>query len=174
VSGLATAHYRLAPLSPDERADLLPHFSDARTVEHMDIEPLSDLAGADAIIAWARGLEASGEGVRWAIRDRTGAFVGTVGFNALVRERGSRGEIAYDVVRRRWRTGVMAEVLPAVIDHGFRTLGLHRIEAMVTPGNDASATLLQRHGFVREATLRDYAFWKGRFWDQWLYARLAD
>jgi RimJ/RimL family protein N-acetyltransferase len=45
---------------------------------------------------------------------------------------------------------------------------------MVTPGNVGSAALLERHGFVLEGTLRDHAYWKGRFWDQWLYARLAD
>jgi ribosomal-protein-alanine N-acetyltransferase len=171
--GLTTANYVLRPMSSADHADLLAHLSDASTVEHMDIEPLADLAGADAVIAWAMGLATSGDGVRWAIRDQTGAFVGTAGFNTLVRERGSRGEVAYDVVRPRWRTGVMAEVLPAVLDYGFGALGLHRIEAMVTPGNVASAALLAGHGFVREAVLRDYAFWKGRYWDQWLYARLA-
>ncbi len=173
MSDIETANYVLTPLSGDDRADLLAHLGDAQTVEHMDIEPLSDAAGADAIIAWAMRLAGSGDGVRWAIRDRAGAFVGTMGFNTLVRERGSRGEIAYDVVRPRWRQRVMAEVLPAVLGHGFGTLGLRRIEAMVTPGNAASAALLERHGFVREAVLRDYAFWKGRYWDQWLYARLA-
>jgi ribosomal-protein-alanine N-acetyltransferase len=171
--GLASANYELTPLSRGDRSDLLAHLSDAATVEYMDIEPLGDLAAADAVIAWATGLAASGDGVRWAIRDRAGAFVGTAGFNALVRERGSRGEVAYDVVRARWRQGVMAEVLPVVLRHGFESLGLHRIEAMVTPGNAASAALLERHGFLREAVLRDYAFWKGRYWDQWLFARLA-
>ena len=102
---LQTANYDLAPLGAGDRADLLVHFSDARTVEHMDIEPLGDLAGADAIIAWSLRLAGSGEGVRWAIRDRTGTFVGTIGFNRLVRERGSRGEVAYDVVCARWRQG---------------------------------------------------------------------
>ena len=170
--GPVTARYALTPLALSDRADLLAHLSDAATVQFMDIEPLGDLAGAEAIIDWATGLATSGEGVRWAIRDRAGAFVGTAGFNALVRERGSRGEVAYDVVRARWRQGVMAEVLPAILDHGFRVLGLHRIEAMITPGNVASAALLERHGFAREAVLRDYAFWKGRYWDQWLYARL--
>ena len=171
---LATANFELRPLADGDRDDLFAHLSDARTVEHMDIEPLAEMAGADAIIAWASGLATSGDGVRWAIRDRSGAFVGTAGFNALVRERAARGEVAYDVVRPRWRQGVMAEVLPAVLDHGFGALALHRIEAMVTPGNAASAALLEAHGFAREGTLRGYAFWKGRYWDQWLYARLAD
>lgn len=171
--GLATANYVLRPLAMADREDLFAHLSDPSTVEYMDIDPLPDLARADAVIAWATGLATSGDGVRWAIRDRDGAFVGTAGFNTLVRERGSRGEVAYDVVRPRWRQGVMAEVLPAVLDHGFGALGLHRIEAMVTPGNQASAALLERHGFLREAVLRGHAFWKGRYWDQWLYARLA-
>jgi ribosomal-protein-alanine N-acetyltransferase len=173
TGGLSTANYELRALTRGDRVDLFAHLSDPRTVEHMDIEPLADIEGADAIIAWAMGLRTSGEGVRWAIRDRDSYFVGTVGFNALVRERGSRGEVAYDVVRPRRRQGVMAEVLPAVLDHGFQTLGLRRIEAMVTPGNAASIALLEAHGFVREAVLRDHGFWKGRFWDQWLYARLA-
>lgn len=172
--GLATANFQLMPLAPVDREDLFAHLSDAATVEHMDIEPLGALARADVIISWAQSLEASGEGIRWAIRDRTGAFAGTTGFNAVVRERGSRGEVAFDVVRSRWREGIMAEVLPVVLAYGFGALALRRIEAMVTPGNEASAALLERHGFVREGTLRDHAFWKGRYWDQWLYARLAD
>jgi ribosomal-protein-alanine N-acetyltransferase len=173
AAGLATANFALRPLADSDRDDLLAHLGDAATVEYMDIEPLTDDAGAEAIIAWATGLATSGDGVWWAIRDRDGAFVGTVGFAGLVRERGSRGELSYNVVRARWRQGVMAEVLPVALDHGFRALDLHRIEALVTPGNVGSAGLLERFGFVREGTLRDHAFWKGRYWDQWLYARLA-
>ena len=171
---LTTADHILTPLAAADRADLFAHLSDPGTVEHMDIAPLADLDEADAIIAWASGLDAAGDGVRWAIRDRAGRFVGTAGFNALVRERASRGEIAYDVVAARRRSGVMTEVLPAVLDHGFRALGLRRIEAMVTPGNTASGALLRRFGFRLEGTLRDHAYWKGRFWDQQLFARLAD
>jgi ribosomal-protein-alanine N-acetyltransferase len=174
AAALATANYELRPLADTDRDDLFAHLSDAATVEFMDIAPMTDVAAAEAMIAWATGLATSGEGVWWAIRDRAGAFVGTAGLAGLVRERGSRGEVSYNVVRARWRQGVMAEVLPAVLAFGFGALGLHRIEAMVTPGNTASAALLEGHGFIREGILRDHAFWKGRFWDQWLYARLAD
>jgi ribosomal-protein-alanine N-acetyltransferase len=174
AAALATANFELRPLADDDRDDLFAHLSDAATVEFMDIAPMADVAAAEAMIAWATGLATSGEGVWWAIRDRAGAFVGTAGLAGLVRERGSRGEVSYNVVRARWRRGVMAEVLPAVLDYGFGVLALHRLEAMVTPGNVGSAALLERHGFVLEGTLRDHAYWKGRFWDQWLYARLAD
>ena len=171
---LSTARFDLAPLQPSDRDDLFAHFSDPATVEFMDIAPMTSLAEADETIAWAMRLLDAGEGLRWAIRDRSGGFAGTIGFNNLVRERGSRGEIGYDVVRPRWRTGVMDEVLPAVVDYGFKTFGLHRIEAMVTPGNTASEALLERHGFRREGLLRGHGHWRGAFWDQQLFARLAD
>ncbi len=119
------------------------------------------------------GLARSGDGVRWAIRDRDGIFVGAAGFNSVVRERGSRDEVAFDVAWGYRRQGIMDEVLPAVAKYGFDVLDPHRIEAMVTPGDRASIALLERHGFVQEAVLRDDAFWKGRDWDQCLFARLA-
>jgi ribosomal-protein-alanine N-acetyltransferase len=139
----------------------------------MDIAPMTAVSQADETIAWASRLLDADKGVRWAIRDRAGAFAGTIGFNNLVREHGSRGEIAYDVVRARWRQGLMAEVIPAVLDYAFETLGLHRVEAMVTPGNLASVGLLTAQGFLLEGLLRDYGYWRGRFWDQQLFARLS-
>jgi ribosomal-protein-alanine N-acetyltransferase len=175
VSGpvLSTRQFDLTPFAPSDRADLFAHFSDPATVEFMDIAPMTAVSDADETIAWATGLLERGAGLRWAIRDRAGAFTGTVGFNSLEREHGLRGEIGYDVVRDRWRQGVMTEVLPTVIDYGFRTLGLHRIEATVTPGNVASAALLERHGFLREGLLRGHGHWKGAFQDVEMFARLA-
>lgn len=170
---LSTARFDLAPLQPGDRDDLFAHFSDPATVEFMDIAPMTAIAEADETIAWATRLLDAEAGVRWAIRDRAGGFAGTIGFNSLVYERGSRGEIGYDVVRRLWRQGVMGEVLPAVLDYAFATLGLHRVEAMVTPGNEASVGLLTAHGFRLEGLLRDHSHWRGRFWDQQLFARLA-
>ena len=172
-SPLSTARYDLSPFQPSDRDGLFAHLSDPQTVEDMDIEPFADLAAADAMIAWANGLLAAHQGVWWAIRDRTGAFVGTAGLAGLVRERGSRGEVSYNVVRPLWRRGVMREVLPAIVDHSFQTLGLHRIEALVTPGNTASAGLLTALGFRFEGLLRDHGHWRGRFWDQQLFARLS-
>ena len=87
--------------------------------------------------------------------------------------RGRRAEIGYDLARAWWGRGVMDELMPAALGFAFGALGLRRVEAMVTPGNDRSCRVLERHGFTREATLRDYGFWRGRFWDQILYARLA-
>jgi [ribosomal protein S5]-alanine N-acetyltransferase len=162
--------FLLRPLDQTDVADLFAEFSDPQVVEFMDIEPLIDSDQAVEIIRWAANLRALGAGVRWAIREQdSGAWVGTVGFNALVVERGRRGEVAYDLAAAWQGRGVMAQILPAMIHFGFGRLGLHRLEAMVTPGNERSCRLLERHGFKREGVLAGFGFWKGRYWDQIVY-----
>jgi RimJ/RimL family protein N-acetyltransferase len=49
----------------------------------------------------------------------------------------------------------MSEAAHAVIDHGFNTVGLRRLEADIDPRNLGSAKLLERLGFVREGLLRE-------------------
>jgi ribosomal-protein-alanine N-acetyltransferase len=171
---LKTESFTLEPLRWADGPDLLAHFSDPEVTQWLDIEPLEDLEEAEGIVAWARTALAEERGVRWAIRDADGDFVGTCGFNAIILVRGSRGEIAYDLARPWWGQGVMAEIMPLILDFGFRRLGLRRLEALVTPGNERSCRLLERHGFQREGVLRDWGQWRGRFWDQIVYGRLSD
>lgn len=171
---LITPRFVLKPLTPADAEEFHLHLSDPAVVEFMDIEPHLHIDQTLEVIAWSASIRAMGTGVRWAIRDSAdGALIGTAGFNALVWERGCRGEVAYDIARRSWGQRVMDEVMPPVLAFGFRTLGLRRVEAMVTAGNDPSCRLLERHGFQREGVLRDHGFWKDRFWDQVVYARLG-
>lgn len=171
---LRTARFALEPLCADDLDALLGHFSDPRVTEFLDIRPLAGRSDAREVLDWAEALRSSALGLRWAIRDEAGRFAGTCGFHMMTFERGRRAEIGYDLEPQFWGRGVMDEVMPAALGFGYGTLGLRRIEAMVTPGNLRSCAVLERHGFRREGVLRDYAFWKDRFWDQILYARLAD
>jgi len=171
---LSTARFELAPMASLDAEDIFAAFSDPEVVRFMDIDPQVDVAQSQAVIAWAQHLRATGQGVRWVIRWREDrAFVGTCGFNSLVLERGCRGEIGYDVRRSAWGEQVMNEVMPLLVRYGFGTLGLRRIEAMVTPGNSWSCALLERHGFECEGVLRQYGFWKDAFWDQIVYSKLG-
>jgi ribosomal-protein-alanine N-acetyltransferase len=170
---LATARFSLKPLARDDTDAVLAHFGDPRVTEYLDILPLDGRSDAREVIDWAEALRSSGSGLRWAIRDEAGGFVGTCGFHLMTFERGRRAEVGYDVAAAWWGRGVMNEVMPAALAFGYGVLGLHRIEALVTPGNDRSCDVLERHGFLREGILRDYGFWKDRFWDQIMYAKMA-
>jgi ribosomal-protein-alanine N-acetyltransferase len=170
---LSTPRYRLEQLGRADRDALMSHFGDPAVSEYMDLEPPIDGAKIDGILAWLADNFAKGSGVRWAIREReSGAFVGTCGFNSIIRERGSRAEVAFDLVRSSWGQGVMREVLTEVIDVGFGAIGVQRIEAFVNPGNHRSCRLLTRFGFREEGRLRDYGYWRGQFWDQLVFSLL--
>jgi ribosomal-protein-alanine N-acetyltransferase len=54
----------------------------------------------------------------------------------------------------------MTEALDAIIGFGFREVGLHRIQAVVMPGNKGSEKLLEKLGFRREGVLRGYENWR--------------
>lgn len=160
-------------LSPADADDLLTHFSDPQVTEFLDFSTLRSRDEAEAIIDWATGLFEADRGIRWAVRaSGSGAFIGTCGFNAIVRQHGSRGEIAFDLAREYWGRGLMRTVMPFMLDIGFRHLTLHRLQAFVTPGNERSVRLLERHGFRHEGRLRGYGQWSGAYWDQDLYALL--
>ncbi len=172
---LIVEDFVLKPLCAADTTDLLTLFSDPEVTEFMDIPSLTDVDEARDIIDWAMSLARQGRGVRWGIRrNGHGSLIGTAGFNRIERDRGRLGEIAYDLARAEWGSGVMSRILPRIIDFGFQDLALRRLEAMVTAGNQRSSTLLGRHGFELEGRLRDYGFWKGRYWDQLIYSRLAD
>ncbi|MPZ99884.1 MAG: GNAT family N-acetyltransferase [Dehalococcoidia bacterium] len=167
---IETDHYRLRRLQPSDAGALLEHFSHPEVTRYLDIDPLTDLAGAIEIVEWATRLFDDGAGIRWAILDGRGEeLLGTCGFNTVVRERASRGEVAYDLKRAWWGRGVMREVMPALLSTGYDAAALNRLEAFVTPGNVRSTRLLERHGFRLEGRLREYARWRGRDWDQLLF-----
>jgi ribosomal-protein-alanine N-acetyltransferase len=66
----------------------------------------------------------------------------------------------------------MREALDAVLTYGFGKMGLNRVQAMVHPDNARSIHLLGRLGFTCEGVLRDWRFYKGRFWDEACFSLL--
>ena len=72
----------------------------------------------------------------------------------------------------QWGRGYTTEAARAMIDFGFRELGLHRIWADCDPRNVASWRVLEKLGLRREAHLRQNARIKGEWVDSLLYAIL--
>ena len=83
-------------------------------------------------------------------------------------------DIGYELSPQHWGHGYATEAARAMVDFGFRELGLRRISSWCIADNIASARVLERLGFRQEGRLRRNEFFKGRWWDTLLYALLAE
>ncbi len=105
----------------------------------------------------------------WLARQATPAFEGfliqladgdqLVGFcNLSYIVRGDLGSafMGFAAVEGFQSQGYMREGLDLVLDEAFGRVGLHRVEANVQPGNEASRRLVARLGFVREGFSESY------------------
>ncbi|MBN6050420.1 GNAT family N-acetyltransferase [Nonomuraea sp. RK-328] len=106
----------------------------------------------------------SAEGLLVCLRD-TGAIVGNVNINSIIRGRFQSGALGYAVFAPHAGRGYMSEGLGLVLRHAFEELRLHRLEAQIRPDNQASVKLVQRHGFRYEGYSPDLLFidgaWRG-------------
>ena len=68
--------------------------------------------------------------------------------------------------------GVGTALLRAAVDLADNWLNLHRLELEVYTDNEPAVRLYQRHGFVVEGTLKDFAFRDGAYVDAFIMARL--
>ena len=115
-------------------------------------------------------------GFRWAItlRENPKVVIGSCGYFSV--RRGTQTvETGYDLHPDYWNKGLMTEALKEMIQFSFgpgSPVPVHRIEAIVFPGNTASIRVLEKLGFEQEGLRREFGFWKGRYQDVSLYALL--
>jgi ribosomal-protein-alanine N-acetyltransferase len=103
-----------------------------------------------------------------------GALAGGVGFRPHAGERRGVAEFGYWLGRAFWGRGIATEVARLCSAYAFGERRVRRLEAHVFAPNAASARVLEKCGFVREAMMRDALTGRdGYVVDAWLYARLA-
>jgi [ribosomal protein S5]-alanine N-acetyltransferase len=92
-------------------------------------------------------------------------IVGNVNMNDVVRGVFQNTYLGYYALGPTAGTGYMREGLGLVLTVGFRTLGLHRMEANIIPENERSARLVQSLGFRLEGHSPRYLKIAGRWRD---------
>ncbi len=148
--------------------------SDETVMRYIDRERAKTTEDAEAFVQLINESLETGNGITWAMAlcDQPQTLIGTIGFWRIIKQH-YRAEVGYMLNPVYWNKGIMKEALQTVIDYGFGPMRLHSIEAHINPGNIASAILLERTGFTREAYFKEDYFFRGEFIDTAIYSMLS-
>ncbi|MEL4155540.1 GNAT family protein [Corynebacterium bovis] len=171
---------RLRPLTPADG----PLWSAYRVAdEHVlrPVEPTVDGSWAEAHShrAWRatvgslRRMALAGVALPAAI-DLDGRFIGQLTLGNV--QHGAVGScwIGYWVHSAAWNGGVATAAVALGVDHAFRDVGLHRVEATVMESNAASRRVLATCGFREEGRLERNLHIDGRWTDHLLVGVTAE
>ena len=82
--------------------------------------------------------------------------------------------MGYDLHVDYWNKGYITEALSEIVNFGFDTLEINRIEAEVMQGNVASERVLSKLGFTKEGILRDWMYWNNKHYNMVMYSLLKN
>jgi ribosomal-protein-alanine N-acetyltransferase len=86
-----------------------------------------------------------------------------------------RAELGYVMEKEsHMGQGLMSEALSEVLEYGFHTMGLNRVEAFVGADNGPSLRLLEKFGFQQEGILKGHYLVNGVYEDSWLFRLLKE
>ena len=104
----------------------------------------------------------------------TGEIAGVFNVSQIVRGSFQSAFLGYYGSSRRAGQGLMREAMALVLDHAFGPLSLHRLEANIQPGNQASIALARGAGFRLEGFSPRYLLIGGQWRDHERFAITAD
>ena len=171
-TNLETPCLKLRPITQDDAQDIFEIFSDKQVMKYYDLLPFESLDRAkEQADFFVKGFEKK-QMIRWGIElKESGKLIGTCGFFAF-NEDAQKAELGYELGSAYQGKGYMSEALSAALAFLFRESSVNRVEAFVEPPNIASQRLLEKLGFTKEGTLRQYERCRGELIDICIYGML--
>ncbi|MBE6596943.1 MAG: GNAT family N-acetyltransferase [Ruminococcaceae bacterium] len=174
IPTLSTERLTLRALCPVDAEDMFEYSRRGDLTEYLLWSPHESLAYTREYLKYVGTRYAVGDFYDWAVVLReSGKMIGTCGFTRIdtVNE---WGEIGYVLNPDYHGRGYATEAARAVLDFGFRRVGLHRVEARFMEGNSHSESVMKRLGMSFEGYERESIFVKGRYRTVGKYAILAE
>jgi RimJ/RimL family protein N-acetyltransferase len=147
---IETERLRLRRLRDDDLDELVSLIGNWEVVRWVSSVP-HPYREADARewIAIVRQDHATGRPRRFAIALReTDQLIGGVGLDGSTGDGSSEPALGYWLGQGYWGNGYGREAVAAVIEYGFRTLGMNTIRAYTDPSNAASQKVLLHCGLI--------------------------
>ena len=164
--------FTLRPFRSDDVDGLLAVADDARVTRWMSSRFPHPYTRADAEF-WIAKTTSESPTETFAL-EIDGRIAGAVAFEEYDGERTGVAEFGYWITPAYWGRGIITAASRLLVRHAFEVRGLRRLEAHVFAPNIASARVLEKCGFVKEATMRQRVTDRaGDVLDTYLYAKLA-
>ena len=142
----------------------------SRSIHHPWVSPPDS---SEAFRAYLERMEVPDSHAFLVCRADTDEIAGVVNITNVVPEPLCSGYLSYYVFSGHERQGFMREGLRAVVCLAFGELKLHRLEANIQPGNEASIALVRSLGFAKEGYSPRYLKVGGEWRDHERWAIVA-
>lgn len=159
----------LRPVLLEDAADLYEYAADEENTRHV-FDCHKNIEHTKHTIAHFFMANPAG---KYAIEHRDlKKMIGTVDIRVL--EEHQIAELGYVLNQKFWGKGYMTEAATALMDLGFKTLGLEKIFAIHDVDNPASGKVMLRLGMQKEGVLRHHRIHKGKSIDMAYYGILRE
>ena len=151
---------------PADRSEYVAALERSRALLH----PWVDVRLEDELIdGWFASADLADQQRLFVCRNDDGALAGTYNLSQIFYGPFRNAYLGYYAFTPHAGTGLMREGMDLVLDLAFGRLGLHRIQANIQPGNEASIALVRGAGFRREGFSPRYLMIGGQWRDheQW-------
>ncbi len=162
---LSSTRLILRILADHDKEKLFEMYSNEESARYDDWIPFKKIEEAEDMIANSKKSFDNKEEVRYGIEVKENSrLVGSCGIFGFD-EWNKKCMVFYQIHHNERNNGYATEAVKLLTTFAFEILNANRIEAYVTPGNDASLKVLEKNGFLKEGLLREMEFYKNKFWD---------
>lgn len=162
---------RLEPPSLDREREFLDAVHRSRDILGPWAAPPSS---SQAYRAWVGRLGRPTHQSRFVVLRASDELAGVINVSEIVRGNFQSAYLGYYAFTPHAGRGYMREGLTLVLRWAFGELRLHRVEANIQPGNEASLALVRRLGFRLEGLSPRYLKIAGRWRDHQRWALVAE
>jgi [ribosomal protein S5]-alanine N-acetyltransferase len=160
----------LRQITPADVNEILLMRSNAETMKYIPRPLVTNNEEALEHIKMIQNKIEKNEGINWAITLKDNPkLIGIIGHYRMRWEH-FRSEIGYMLLPEYHGKGIITEAIQLMIDYGFNQMGMHSLEGIIDPANTASARVLEKNGFVKEAHFIENEFYDGKFLDTVIYS----
>jgi [ribosomal protein S5]-alanine N-acetyltransferase len=152
---LTTERFLLRQLTLDDKPEIFILRSDERVIKYLDRSKAQRLEDSQKFIESINSGIENNLSMYWAVSHKgSSPLVGTICLWNISEDR-LKADIGFELLPDHQGKGIMQEVIPAVLDYGFRVMKLQTIEGEVSPENIKSIKLMERFGFRYDRKLEE-------------------